>query len=70
MGEVNKYTVMNPANIGSYSNIDHKLDREFRNSDKVLHQVDYPNTAAYNMPFGSLGSPVPKRSGPVGWWSK
>lgn len=36
MGAVYKTTVLQPENLSTYKDVEHRLDEEFRESDKVL----------------------------------
>ncbi len=37
MGAVYKTTVLTPENLSTYHDVEHRLDEEFKESDKVLH---------------------------------
>jgi len=37
MGAVYKTTILDPSNLANYHDVEHRLDKEFTESDKVLH---------------------------------
>jgi hypothetical protein len=55
MGAVYKTTVLTPENLSSYHDVEHRLDEEFKESDKVMHDKqtalrnrNYSPIAIYN----------------------
>lgn len=51
LGTVTKTIVMKPEEIDSYLDVEHGLDRQFNESDKMMHYNKDPDMETYNKPY-------------------